>query len=173
VPATSDRIKGFTDSVIRRMTRVANRHGAINLSQGFPDFDPPEPVLAAAERAGRRGPHQYAVTWGAPNFRAALAKKQSRFMGIPLDPEAHIVTTCGSTEAMMAAMMTACNPGDKVVVFSPFYENYAADAILCGAEPIYVPLVPPDFRFDEPVLRRAFARRPKALILCNPANPTG
>jgi len=173
VPATSDRIKGFTDSVIRRMTRVANRHGAINLSQGFPDFDPPEPVLAAAERAGRLGPHQYAVTWGAPNFRAALAKKQSRFMGIPLDPEIHIVTTCGSTEAMMAAMMTACNPGDKVVVFSPFYENYAADAILCGAQPIYVPLVPPDFRFDETVLRRAFEQRPKALILCNPANPTG
>lgn len=173
MPQTSGRLNHFTESVIRRMTRVANAHGAINLSQGFPDFDPPPELLRAAERAMRAGPHQYAVTWGAPNFRAALARKQSRFMGLPLDPDAHFVVTCGSTEAMMAAMMTACHPGDRVIVFSPFYENYVADTILSGAEPIYVPLRPPDFNFDPDELRRAFAQKPKALILCNPANPSG
>ena len=172
MPRTSHRLDHFTESVIRRMTRVANEHGAINLSQGFPDFDPPEALLRAAERAARQGPHQYAVTWGAPNFRAALARKQSRYMGLPLDPDENFVVTCGSTEAMMVAMMTACNPGDKVI-FSPFYENYVADAILSGAEPIYVPLHPPDFRFDPEEFRRAFERKPKALVLCNPANPSG
>lgn len=159
--------------MIRGMTRLANECGAINLSQGYPDFDPPEVVLQAAERAARMGPHQYAVTWGAPNFRAALARKQSRFMGMEVDPQENVVVTCGSTEAMMVAMMTACNPGDKVIVFSPFYENYAADAILCGAEPIHVTLYPPDFKFDPDEIRRAFEQRPKALVLCNPANPSG
>jgi aminotransferase len=173
MPKTSQRTSLFTESVIRHMTRVANKHGAINLSQGFPDFDPPEALLQAAERAGRHGPHQYAVTWGAPNFRAALARKQARFMGLTLDPDKHIVVTCGSTEAMMAAMMTACNPGDKVIVFTPFYENYVADTILSGAQPIYVSLRPPEFGFDQDELRRAFAQNPKALILCNPANPSG
>lgn len=155
------------------MTRLANRHGAINLSQGFPDFDPPDALKQAAEHAGRHGPHQYAVTWGAPGFRAALARKHARFTGLPVDPDANIVVTCGSTEAMMAAMMTACNPGDRVIVFSPFYENYVADTILSGAQPIFVPLHPPDFRFDPDELRLAFAQKPKALILCNPANPSG
>ena len=156
------------------MTRVANSCDAVNLSQGFPDFNPPEALLAAAEKAGREGPHQYAVTWGAPNFRSAFARKQSRFMGIPIDPESNVVVTCGSTEAMMAAMMTACNPGDKVVIFSPFYENYTADTILTGAIPVYVPLRPPEFAFDPEELRQAFElHRPKALILCNPGNPTG
>jgi aminotransferase len=156
------------------MTRVANSCDAVNLSQGFPDFNPPEALLAAAEKAGREGPHQYAVTWGAPNFRQAFARKQSRFMGIPIDPETNVVVTCGSTEAMMAAMMTACNPGDRVVIFSPFYENYTADTILTGAIPVYVPLRPPDFTFDPAELRQAFEQhRPKALILCNPGNPTG
>jgi aminotransferase len=173
MPKTSGRLSHFTESVIRRMTRVANEHGAVNLSQGFPDFDPPLALRQAAERAAREGPHQYAVTWGAANFRAALARKQSRLMGLPLDPDAHIVVTCGSTEAMMAAMMTACNPGDRVIVFSPFYENYVADTILSGAEPIYVPLRPPDFGFDPDELRRAFERKPRALILCNPSNPSG
>lgn len=173
MPKTSQRTSTFGESVIRTMTRVANACGAINLSQGFPDFDPPEEVLVAAERTAREGPHQYAVTWGAPNFRTALARKQSRFMGLPLDPDDHIVVTCGSTEAMMVAMMTACDPGDKVIVFSPFYENYAADAILSGAEPIYVTLHPPDFCFDPEELKKAFALRPKALVLCNPANPSG
>jgi len=173
MPKTSQRLHHFTESVIRHMTRVANAHGAINLSQGFPDFDPPEVLLKAAEKAARHGPHQYAVTWGAPRFREALARKQSRFMGIPLDPNANFVVTCGSTEAMMVAMMTACDPGDKVIIFSPFYENYVADTILSGAEPIYVPLHPPDFSFDPDELRRAFAQKPKALVLCNPANPSG
>jgi aminotransferase len=173
MPATSRRVGTFTESVIRAMTRLANRHGAINLSQGFPDFDPPEALRAAAERAGRHGPHQYAVTWGAPNFRQALARKQARFTGLPIDPDENIVVTCGSTEAMMAAMMTACNPGDRVIVFSPFYENYVADTILSGAEPIYVPLRPPAFTFDPDDLRQAFEQKPKALILCNPSNPSG
>lgn len=173
MPQTSQRTSSFGESVIRGMTRLANQCGAINLSQGFPDFDPPEPVLRAAERAARDGPHQYALTWGAPNFRAALARKQSRFMQLPLDADEHIVVTCGSTEAMMVAMMTACNPGDKVVIFSPFYENYAADAILCGAKPIHVILHPPSFCFDPDQLRRAFENGPKALVLCNPANPSG
>lgn len=173
MPATSHRVDRFTESVIRRMTRVANACQAVNLSQGFPDFDPPAELRAALEAAARQGPHQYAVTWGAPGFRQALAEKLTRHMGLPIDPDQHLVVTCGSTEAMMAAMMTACNPGDKVVIFSPFYENYGADAILSGAEPIYVPLRPPDFQFDPDELRRAFEQRPKALILCNPANPTG
>ena len=159
--------------MIRGMTRLANEWGAINLSQGFPDFDPPAAVLEAAERAAREGPHQYAITWGAPNFRAALARKQSRYMRLALDPDANVVVTCGSTEAMMVAMMTACDPGDQVVVFSPFYENYAADAILCGAHPIHVELHPPQFRFDPAELRRAFEQRPRALVLCNPSNPSG
>jgi aspartate/methionine/tyrosine aminotransferase len=173
MPKTSYRTGKFGESVIRGMTRLANECGAINLSQGYPDFDPPEVVLQAAERAARMGPHQYAVTWGAPNFRAALARKQSRFMGMEIDPQENIVVTCGSTEAMMVAMMTACNPGDKVIVFSPFYENYAADAILCGAEPIHVMLHPPDFIFDPDEISRAFEEKPKALVLCNPANPSG
>jgi aminotransferase len=169
----AERLSGFTESVIREMTRVANAHDAINLSQGFPDFQPAAELVEAARDALAGDYHQYAITWGAPLLREALAKKQSRYMGIELDPEANIVITCGSTEAMMAAMMTACNPGDKVVVFSPFYENYTADTILAGAEPIYVPLRPPDFRFDPVELRGAFLKRPKALILCNPSNPTG
>ena len=173
MPKTSQRTSLFGESVIRRMTRVAQAHGAINLSQGFPDFDPPEALLRAAEEAMRHGPHQYAVTWGAPKFRTALARKQARFTGLDLDPDTNFVVTCGSTEAMMVAMMTACNPGDKVIIFSPFYENYVADTILSGAEPIYVPLHPPDFSFDPADLRRAFAQKPKALILCNPANPSG
>lgn len=155
------------------MTRVAKAHGAINLSQGFPDFDPPEALLRAAELAARQGPHQYAITWGAPEFRTALSRKLSHFMGVTVDPDTNLVVTCGSTEAMMVAMMTACNPGDKVVIFSPFYENYVADTILSGAEPIYVALRPPDFCFDPDELRAAFAQGPKALILCNPSNPSG
>ena len=173
MPNTSHRVGRFTESVIRRMTRVAMECGAVNLSQGFPDFDPPEALRCALEKTAHAGPHQYAVTWGAPNFRRALARKQSRFTGLSIDPDSNIVVTCGSTEAMMAAMMTACNPGDKVILFSPFYENYVADTILSGADPIYVPLRPPDFAFDPAELRRAFEQRPKALILCNPSNPTG
>jgi len=173
MPATAARLAGFTESVIRGTTRLANQHGAINLAQGFPDFDPPEELLAALERATRGPHHQYAVTWGAPRFREALARKINRFSGMAIDPEQHLVATCGSTEAMMVAMMTACNPGDKVIVFSPFYENYAADAILSGAEPIYVALRPPDFGFDREELAKAFQQKPKAIVVCNPSNPTG
>lgn len=173
MPVPAARLGAFSESVIRGMTRLANQHGAINLAQGFPDFNPPEPVLAALERATRGPFHQYAVTWGAPRFRQALARKINHFAGLALDPDQHLVVTCGSTEAMMVAMMTACNPGDKVIVFSPFYENYAADAILSGAEPIYVPLHAPNFCYDPAELARAFERKPKAIILCNPSNPCG
>ena len=173
MPGTATRLEIFTESVIRGMTRMANAHGAINLSQGFPDFDPPEEVLAALERTVREPCHQYAITWGAPGFREALARKITRFSGLSIDPDQHLVVTCGSTEAMMVAMMTACNPGDRVIVFSPFYENYAADAILAGAEPIYVPLRPPGFGYDREELERAFSRGVKAIIVCNPSNPTG
>lgn len=169
----SERTAGFTDSVIRRMTRVSLQYGAVNLSQGFPDFDPPKEIRDRLAELARTGPHQYSITWGAQNFREALAKKQSRLMGRSIDPNSEIVVTCGSTEAMMAAMMTVANPGDKVIVFSPFYENYGADAVLSGAEPIYVPLYPPEFRFREEELEAAFRQHPKALILCNPSNPTG
>ena len=169
----SRRTEQFTDSVIRRMTRISNQYGAVNLSQGFPDFDPPQAIMDRLAEVAHRGPHQYAITWGAPNFLEALARKQSRFMGRPIDPSTEIVATCGSTEAMMCAMLTVTNPGDKVIVFSPFYENYGADTILSGAEPIYVPLNPPTFTFDPEVLEDAFRLRPKALVLCNPSNPCG
>lgn len=169
----SKRTAGFTDSVIRRMTRVSMKYGAVNLSQGFPDFAPPKQLMERLAQVAAEGPHQYAVTWGAQNFREALAKKQSRFMGKTIDPDTQIVVTCGSTEAMMCAMMTVTDPGDKVIVFSPFYENYGADAILSGAEPIYVPLTPPRFDFDPEVLEDAFRQGAKALILCNPSNPCG
>ena len=171
--ALSDRTASFTDSVIRRMTRISNQYGAVNLSQGFPDFDPPKPILDRLSQVAYEDFHQYSITWGAQDFREALAKKQSHFMGRDIDPNGEIVVTCGSTEAMMAAMMTVANPGDKVVIFSPFYENYSADTILSGAVPIYVPLTPPSFTFDPEVLEDAFRQHPKALVLCNPSNPCG
>lgn len=169
----SKRTKTFTDSVIRRMTRIANQYDAINLSQGFPDFDPPKEILNRLEQVAHEDFNQYAITWGAQNFRDALAKKQSKYMNLDLDSNKNIVITCGSTEAMMAAMMSVCDPNDKVIVFSPFYENYGADTILCGADPIYVPLHPPVFNFDREELENAFKQNPKALILCNPSNPCG
>ena len=173
MPELSKRTANFTDSVIRRMTRISNQYGAVNLSQGFPDFDPPKEILDRLAEVTREDFHQYSITWGAQNFREALAEKQSRLMGRQIDPNGEIVVTCGSTEAMMAAMMSVTNPGDKVIAFSPFYENYGADTILSGAEPIYVPLVPPEFNFDANVLEDAFRQHPKALILCNPSNPCG
>lgn len=169
----SKRTKTFTDSVIRRMTRIANEYDAINLSQGFPDFDPPKEILNRLEQVAHEDYNQYAITWGAQNFRDALAKKQSKYMNLDLDSNKNIVVTCGSTEAMMAAMMSVCDSNDKVIVFSPFYENYGADSILCGANPIYVPLHPPVFNFDKEELENAFKQNPKALILCNPSNPCG
>ena len=173
MPELSKRTETFTDSVIRRMTRISNQYGAVNLSQGFPDFEPPRELLNRLAEVSNEDFHQYSITWGAQNFREALAEKQSRLMGRRIDPNTEIVVTCGSTEAMMAAMMTVANPGDKVIVFSPFYENYGADTILSGAEPIYVPLYPPEFNFDPNKLEAAFRQKPKALILCNPSNPCG
>ena len=173
MPALSDRVSTFTDSVIRRMTRISNRYGAINLSQGFPDFDPPKEMRDALAKAADVGPHQYSITFGAKNFRDALAEKQGKTIGRTIDPETEIVVTCGGTEAMMCAMMTICNPGDKVMVFSPFYENYGADAILSGAEPIYIPLVPPEYDFDLSLVEQGFRDGARAIIVCNPSNPCG
>lgn len=174
MPELSRRVQTFTDSVIRRMTRINDMTpGSINLSQGFPDFDPPKEILEALKVAAEHGPHQYSITFGAKNFRNALADMYTKKWNRPIDPDKEIVVTCGGTEAMMAAMMTVCNPGDKVAVFSPFYENYGADAILSGADPIYIPLVPPDFHYDRAVLEQAFRDGAKALILCNPSNPCG
>lgn len=173
MPQLSERTKNFTDSVIRRMTRISLQYDAVNLSQGFPDFAPPIEIVNRLSEIALDGPHQYSLTWGAQNFREALAAKQSPRMGLSLDPNSEMVVTCGSTEAMMAAMITVTNPGDKVIVFSPFYENYTADTILSGAEPIYVALHPPTFTFDVDELENAFKQHPKALILCNPSNPCG
>ena len=173
MPQLSKRVENFTDSVIRRMTRISDEYGAINLSQGFPDFDPPKEIMDALAKAAYAGPHQYSVTYGADNFREALARKQEKAIGRKIDPDKEIVVTCGGTEAMMCAMMTICNPGDKVMVFSPFYENYGADAILSGAEPIYIPLVPPTYEFDIRLVEEGFRQGAKAIIVCNPSNPCG
>src|SRR5471032_915377 len=173
MPATSRRTAALTESIIREMTRVAQRHGAINLSQGFPDHDPPRELLDAAKAEMDAGHHQYAITWGAPPLREALAEKIARFTGLAVNPETDLVVTCGATEAMMAAVMTVCDPGEKVGLFSPFYENYSADAILSGATPVLIPLHPPHYRFDPAELRAAFAGGLKAFVLCNPSNPCG
>lgn len=173
MPFLSERVGTFTDSVIRRMTRISNEYGAINLSQGFPDFPPPKALLDRLAEVVYEGPHQYAVTFGALNFRAALAKKASRTIQRSIDPDKEVLVTCGGTEAMMCAMMTVCDPGDKVMVFSPFYENYTADAILSGAEPIYIPLVPPTYDFDIKLIEKGFKDGAKAIIICNPSNPCG
>ena len=173
MPKLSNRVNTFTDSVIRRMTRISDEYGAINLSQGFPDFDPPKEILDELAKVAYQGPHQYSVTFGAENFREARAAKQGKAIGRSIDPEEEIVVTCGGTEAMMCAMMTICNPGDKVMVFSPFYENYGADAILSGADPIYIPLVPPEYNFDIQLIEKGFQQGAKAIIVCNPSNPCG
>lgn len=173
MPELSKRVGTFTDSVIRRMTRISDEYGAINLSQGFPDFDPPKAMLDRLAQVAYQGPHQYSITFGAQNIREAIARKEGRSFGRPVDPATEVVVTCGGTEAMMCAMMTVCNPGDKVLVFSPFYENYGADAILSGAEPIYIPLVPPAYDFDRRALEDGFKQGAKAIILCNPSNPCG
>ena len=173
MPQISNRVQTFTDSVIRRMTRISDEYGAINLSQGFPDFDPPKAILDRLAEVAYEGPHQYSVTFGAQNLRQAIAEKQGKAIGRSIDPETEIVITCGGTEAMMCTMMTICNPGDKVMVFSPFYENYGADAILSGAEPIFIPLVPPEYQFDIKLIEQGFQAGAKAIIVCNPSNPCG
>jgi len=163
----------FTESVIREMTREALKHGAVNLSQGFPDFAAPEDIKRVAMQAISDDINQYAITWGARDFREAIARKTKWYLGLDIDPETEITVTCGSTEGMIAAMMATVDPGDEVVIFEPFYENYAPDAILSDATPRYVPLGGPEWTFDEQELRSAFNSRTKAIILCNPNNPTG
>lgn len=164
----------LTDSVIRRMTRISMECGAINLSQGFPDFDPPEFIMKRLAEVATAGPHQYTPTWGAANYRAAIAEKVGKFMGFPINPDENVLGTVGSTEAMMATLMAITNPGDKIVIFSPYFENYAAQSIFNSVEPVFVPLDPPDFTFDANKLEDAFKDpKTKAMILCNPSNPSG
>lgn len=163
----------FTESVIRRMTRISLGCGAINLAQGFPDFDPPKAMLDRLAEVSYEGPHQYPITMGAPNFRQAIANKCGRFMGRTLDPETEIVATIGSTEAMVDTIFALTNPGDKIVLFSPYFENYKAQAIMADCEPVFVPLTPPDFRFDPNVLEDAFKQGAKMILICNPSNPSG
>lgn len=169
----SNRATSFTESVIRKMTLVANKYNSINLAQGFPEFDPPIEILNRLQEISLTGPHQYSITCGAKNLREAIAKKHEKLTGNTTNPEENVVVTCGGTEAMMASMMAITNPGDKVIIFSPFYENYKADAILSGADPIFVKLNPPNFDFDIDELENAFKQNPKAIILCNPSNPSG
>ena len=169
----SRRNQHFTDSVIRRMTRVSLDCGAINLAQGFPDFDPPKAMTDRLREVSQEGPHQYPITMGAPNFRRAVSRKCGRFMGISIDPDTNIVVTIGSTEAMVDTIFALTNPGDKIVMFSPYFENYRAQAIMADCEPVFVPLVPPSFHFDPEVLEDAFRQHPKAILICNPSNPSG
>lgn len=163
----------FTDSVIRRMTRIAYQYGAINLAQGYPDFDPPKAITDRLAEVSGAGPHQYAITMGAPNFRQALAKKCGRCMGRALDPETEMAVTIGSTEAMVDTLFALTNPGDKIALFSPYFENYTAQILMAGCEAVFVPLVPPDYRFDADALEDAFRSGIKAILICNPANPSG
>ena len=163
----------FTESVIREMTREALKYGAVNLSQGFPDFAAPEEIKRAAMQAIDGDVNQYAITWGARDFREAIARKTKWYLGLDVDPETELTVTCGSTEGMIAAMMATVDPGEEVIVFEPFYENYAPDAILSDARPRHVALRAPDWTFDREELRAAFNQKTKAVIICNPNNPTG
>ncbi len=169
----SRKCRHFTDSVIRRMTRIAIANNAINLAQGFPDFDPPKALTDRLQEISSLGPHQYPITMGAPNFRRALAKKCGRFMGRTIDPETEVVVTIGSTEAMVDTLFALTNPGDKVIMFSPYFENYRAQTIFADCEPIFVPLIPPTFHYDANVLEDAFKQGAKAILICNPSNPSG
>jgi aminotransferase len=169
---TARRTHGFTESVIRGMTRLANQHSAINLAQGFPNFPAPDVIKEAAAAAIRADINQYAITWGAKRLRDALAKKYADWYGMPVDPETELTVTCGATEAMASALMAIVDPGDEVVIFEPFYENYGPDAVLCGAKPVYVPMAPGQ-GLDVDRLRAAFTPRTRAIILCTPNNPTG
>ena len=163
----------FTDSVIRRMTRISLECGAIKLAQGFPDFDPPKALTDRLAEVSRLGPHQYPITMGAPNFRRALSKKCEHFMGIAPDPETEMVVTIGSTEAMVDTLFAVTNPGDRVVLFSPYFENYRAQILLVGCTPVFVPLTPPEFHFDADLLEDELRKGAKAILICNPSNPSG
>jgi aspartate/methionine/tyrosine aminotransferase len=169
----SKRVQGFTESVIREMTRVNNQYGGINLAQGMPNFSPPAELLAAAHRAIDGDFHQYAITWGTPRLRRAIADKYRRFYGIDVDPELHVTVCCGSTETMLATLLAVLNPGDEVIIFEPFYENYGPGCIIAGAEPVFVPLEPPDFSFDPDRLRAAVSSRTRAIVFNSPNNPSG
>jgi len=169
----SKRVQGFTESVIREMTRVNNQHNGINLAQGMPNFPPPKEIIEAAHRAIDGDFHQYAITWGAPRLRQAIADKYRRFYGMEVDPDRNVTVCCGSTETMLATLMAVLNPGDEVIIFEPFYENYGPGCIMSQAEPVYVPLEPPDFGFDADRLRRAVSPRTRAVIFNSPNNPSG
>ncbi|MGI8549538.1 MAG: pyridoxal phosphate-dependent aminotransferase [Dehalococcoidia bacterium] len=169
----SDRIAIFTESVIREMTRLSMQHNAINLAQGYPDFPAPEAIKEAAVAAVRADHNQYAITWGAKSLRDAITRKVKRFNGIDADPERNVTVTCGATEAMMASLLAVVNPGDEVIVFEPFYENYGPDAAICGAKLVFVPLEGPEYTFDPDRLRAAFSPRTKAVIVNTPNNPSG
>ncbi len=169
----AQRLAHMTESVIREMTRLAQQYEAINLSQGFPDFDPPAPVLEAAAAALQNGYNQYSITWGSPRLRAAVAAKYARWYNMSLHPDTEITITCGVTEAMIAALLAIVDPGDRVIIIDPSHENYLAGVIFAGGEPVWVSLSPPDYTLDEASLRAAFARRPRAIILNTPHNPIG
>lgn len=173
MPEVSSKVEKFSESMIRQMTILSNKHKAINLAQGFPEFDPPRELIESLEKAAVNGPHQYAPSWGAENFREAVAKKQSVSLKRKIDPLNEVLITCGSTEAMISVMLALFNPGDKVIIFSPYYTSYVADSILAQAEPIYVSLKEPEFNFDKDELEEAFKQKPKAIIICNPSNPCG
>ena len=172
-PSTSAKAARFTESVIREMSRVCAQHGGINLAQGFPDFPAPAPMKAAAKAAIDADKNQYAVTWGAPSLRAAIAARTRAYNGVPADPERDVTVCCGAPEAMIATLLAVLDPGDEVVIFEPFYENYGPDCVLSGAEPRFVRLSPPDWTFDEEEVRAAFGPRTRALIVNTPHNPTG
>ncbi len=169
----SKRVQGFTESVIREMTRVNNQYGGVNLAQGMPNFAPPKELLEAAHRAIDGDFHQYAITWGTPRLRKAIADKYRKFYGVEVDPERHVTVCCGSTETMLSTLLAVLNPGDEVIIFEPFYENYGPGCIISGAEPIFVPLEPPDFSFDPDRLAKAVGPRTRAIIFNSPNNPTG
>ena len=169
----SQRVQGFTESVIREMTRVNNQYHGINLAQGMPNFPPPRELVEAAHRALDGDFHQYAITWGTPRLRRAICEKYRRFYGMEIDPERHVTVCCGSTETMLATLLAVLNPGDEVIIFEPFYENYGPGCIIAGAKPIWVPLEPPDFGFDPDRLARAVTPRTRAIVFNSPNNPSG
>jgi aminotransferase len=169
----SKRVQGFTESVIREMTRINNQHDGINLAQGMPNFPPPKEIIDAAHRAIDGDFHQYAITWGTPRLRQAIADKYRKFYGMEIHPDRNITVCCGSTETMLATLMAVLDPGDEVIIFEPFYENYGPGCIMSQAEPVYVPLEPPDFSFDPDRLRKAVSPRTRAIIFNSPNNPSG
>ena len=169
----SKRVQGFTESVIREMTRINNQHDGINLAQGMPNFPPPKEIIEAAHRAIDGDFHQYAITWGTPRLRQAIADKYRKFYGMEVHPDRNVTVCCGSTETMLATLMAVLNPGDEVIIFEPFYENYGPGCIMSQAEPVYVPLEPPDFSFDPDRLRKAVSPRTRAIIFNSPNNPSG